>query len=135
MATMGGIFTPDYDGAAVHNGITPDFSGVLAAGTPSGPIILGKYRLFKITFAASTTASSNCIVVRFTTGNSQQGHAAPTPLQTFSGGTAASPFLHNFHENFFETDGSIDSINLETFAADGAPASVVYSIIPLARSG
>ena len=119
---MGGIFVPDYDGA-----LATGLVGILTAGTPSGPIFLGKYRLFKITFAANTTASSNSIVVRFTTGNSIIGHTAPTPSST-------SPFLHNYHENFFELDGSIDTINLETFTADGAPSSTIYSILPLVRN-
>ena len=125
MATMGGIFTPDYDGA-LASGLVGTLSNT---GTASGPIVLGKYRLWKITFAiSSATASANCIIVRFTTGNSVLGHTAPAPSQT------TSPFLHNYHENFFEFDGSIDSINLAAFSADGAPTTVAYSILPLTRN-
>lgn len=119
---MGGIFIPDYDGSQATG-----FVGALAVGVASGPITLGKYRLWKLTFVSGTAASSNSLAIRFTTGSSTQGHTAPTP-------SATSPFLHNFHENFFEFDGSIDQINLITLAADFAPATTNYSILPLARS-
>ena len=121
---MGGIFIPDYDGSQATG-----FVGSLSnAGTASGPIFLGKYRLFKITFAASGTASANSLIIRFTIGNSVIGHTAPSPSQT------TSPFFHNYQENIFELDGSVDSINLAVFSADGAPATVLYSILPLSRS-
>jgi|SRR6267378_3889877 len=122
MATTGGIFIPDYDGSQATALV-----GTLAVGVASGPIQLGKYRLWKLVLVNATAASSNNIVVRFSTGNSTQGHTAPTP-------SATSPFLHNFHENIFEFDGSIDQINLITLAVDNSPASVNYCLLPLARN-
>lgn len=118
MATMGGIFAPDYDGS-----LATGLVGTIAAAGTSGALVLGKYRLFKITFQY-VTASANSAILRFTTGNSVQGHTAPTPL-------SSSPFLHNYHENFFEFDGSIDSLNLANL--DNG-ASILYCILPLVRN-
>jgi hypothetical protein len=121
MATMGGIFTPDYDGSQATGLV-----GVLTTGTNSGAIVLGKYRLWKLTFTIQTITAT-APVLRFTTGNSVLGHTAPTP-------TSTSPFLHSFHENIFEMDGSIDSINLANLAADNGAVTIAYSILPLTRN-
>src|SRR6266576_1589079 len=113
MATVGGIFIPDYPGSQASL-----FVGSLTAdGAASGPIIVGKYRLFKVIFGSSAS-SANSIIVRFTTGNSVLGASAPTP-------TNASPLMHNYQENIFEMDGSIDSINLATLTTDGAPTTTL----------
>ena len=121
---MGGIFIPDYDGS-----LATGFVGNIASGGTSGAIVIGKYRLFKITFVGSTTPPiSGSLALRFTTGISiAPGHTAPTP-------TSTSPFLHNFHENFFEFDGSIDSINLANLAIDNGANALNYSILALSRS-
>lgn len=123
MATMGGIFIPDYDGA-----LAAGFVGTIASAGNTGAIILGKYRLWKLTLINQTTPpNSGVCAVRFTVGNSVIGHVAITP-------TSASPFLHSFHENFFEFDGSVDSINLANLAADNGAITIAYSLLPLARS-
>lgn len=103
-------------------------TGTIASGASTAAITVGRYRLFKITFLALTTASANNLGIRFTTGISDgSGHAAPVP-------TAASPLLINNQENIFEMSGSIDQIRLASLASDGAPATISYSIIPLTRS-
>lgn len=122
MSTTGTYFNIDYDGA-----LASGLVGTLAAGTPSGVITLGPYRIFKIVWVANTTGGANNIPLRFTLGNTKLGHTAPTPTVN------VSPFLVNNQENIFEFSAEYDSINLETFAADGAPASTIYSIIPLSR--
>ncbi len=118
MATVGGIFIPDYDGSQATG-----FIGSLTNTSFTGPLVVGKYRLFKVVFQPATS-SANSVVLRFTMGNSVIGHTATTPVAT-------SPFLHNYQENIFEFDGSIDSINLANL--DNA-VTVIYNILPLSRS-
>ncbi|SRR6266576_2174991 len=121
MATMGGIFCPDYDGTQAP---ATGYVGTLAQNANTGAIILGKYRLWKLTFQTAT-AGANSAILRFTVGNSVLGHTATTPVST-------SPFLHNFHENFFELDGSFDSINLANL--DNGATGLVYCFLPLIRN-
>src|SRR5437899_5940982 len=103
MATMGGIFIPDYDGSQ-----TTSFIGSLATGNSTGVLVLGKYRLWKLTFQPATS-SANSVILRYTIGNSgSAGHPAATPLTT----GPAAPFFHNYQQNIFEFDASINSINL-----------------------
>ncbi len=123
MATVGGIFIPDYYGSK-----TAGMVGTIATTANTGPIYVGKYRLWKIVFdvqPGGTTGRS--VSLRFTTGNTVLGAAAPTP-------DAASPFFHSYQENIFEMDGSIDSINLANLAADNGAITIAYSILPLARN-
>jgi len=123
MATMGGIFTPDYDGSQATG-----FVGTIATTANTGAIVLGKYRLFKITFDVQPSGTTGrSVTLRFTTGNSVLGHTAITP-------TSTSPFLHSYQENIFELDGSIDSINFANLAADNGAITIAYSIIPLTRN-
>jgi len=124
MATMGGIFIPDYDGSQASGLV-----GTIATTASTGAIVLGKYRLWKLTLVNQTTPpNSGVCAVRFTTGISvAPGHTAPTP-------TSASPFLHSFHENFFEFDGSIDSINLANLTADNGSITIGYCLLPLTRN-
>jgi hypothetical protein len=121
MATMGGIFTPDYDGSQASG-----FVGTIATTANTGAIVLAKYRLWKLAFTVQPISAS-APVLRVTFGNSVTGHTAITP-------TATSPFLHSFHENFFELDGSIDSINLANLAADNGAVTIAYAILPLVRN-
>jgi len=120
---MGGIFTPDYDGSQATGLV-----GTIATTANTGAIVLGKYRLWKIVFdvqPGGTTGRS--VLLRFTIGNSVLGHTAITP-------TSTSPFMHSYHENFFEFDGSVDSINLANLSADNGAVTVAYSILPLTRN-
>jgi len=116
---MGGIFIPDYDGSQATGLV-----GTIATTASTGVIVLGKYRLWKLTFSTSTP-TANGSVLRFTVGNSLLGHIAITP-------TSTSPFLHNYQENIFELDGSVDSVNLANL--DNGAVTIIYSILPLARS-
>lgn len=123
MATMGGIFTPDYDGSQAAG-----FVGTIATTANTGAIILGKYRLWKIVFDVQPGGTTGrTVLLRFTIGNSVIGHTAITP-------TATSPFFHSLQENIFEMDGSVDSINLANLAADNGAITVAYSILPLTRN-
>lgn len=123
MATVYGIYPPDYEGSQA-TGMT----GVIAAGASTAAITVGKYRIFKVTFISLTTASPNNLGLRFSTGISDgSGHAAPVP-------TSASPLIVNNQENVFEMSGSIDQIRFAFLASDGATGSVSYSLIPLTRS-
>lgn len=125
MATLGGIFVPDYDGsvATVPGGFNA-WVGSLAQNAVSGPIFLGKYRVWKLTFQPAT-AGANSAILRFTLGlsNSSQ-HAAISP-------TVSSPFLHNYHENFFELNGGQDSINLANI--DNSTAVILYTVLPVSK--
>jgi|SRR6266850_7009020 len=123
MATQSATYPPDYPASQAAG-----FIGSLAAGGNTAALTLGKYRIFKITFLAQTTASSNNLGLRFTTGISDgSGASAPVP-------TSASPLLVNNQENIFEMSGSIDQIRLASLATDGAPTNLNYCILPLSRS-
>lgn len=123
MATVYGIYPPDYEGSQLTGMI-----GTIATGASTAAITVGKYRLFKVTFLTLTTGSPNNLGLRFTTGISDgSGHAAPVP-------TSASPLLVNNQENIFEMSGSIDQIRFANLASDGGSATISYSIIPLTRS-
>lgn len=122
MATVFGIYPPDYEGSQA-TGMT----GSITTPGSTAAITVGKYRLFKVTFIGAAASASN-IGLRFTTGISDgSGHAAPVP-------TAASPLLVNNQENIFEMSGSIDQIRFAAVTTDGPPATINYSIIPLTRS-
>jgi len=122
MATVFGIYPPDYEGSQATGLV-----GTIASGASTAAITVSKYRIFKVTFIGAATSANN-VGLRFTTGISDgSGHAAPVP-------TAASPLIINNQENIFEFSGSIDQIRFASLATDEAPATVNYCILPLTRS-
>jgi hypothetical protein len=120
MSTLGIVFCPDYAGSQATGLV-----GSIATTANTGPIQLGKYRIFKVVMVDAGTPATPP-VLRFTLGNST-GTVAPTP-------TSASPFMHASQENIFELNGSYDQINLANLAADNGAITVGYCIIPLAKS-
>lgn len=124
MATVTGIFIPDYDG----NQASASFTGTIATTASTGAIVIGPRRLFQI-FVNRQTSPSNAnerFTIRFTMGNSKQGHAAPTP-------TSASPFFTADEAFVVDTGEAYDSINLANLAADNTAITLGYCILPLSK--
>jgi|SRR6267142_218953 len=131
MATMGGIFIPDYSGTVttIPSGFS-NWVGTIATTLSSGPIFLGHYRLWKLTILNQTAPpNSGVCAVRFTLSDSRSATptaTAPTPIAT-------SPFLHSFHENIWELNAAFDQINLTNLAADNGAITIAYSVMPLVK--
>lgn len=123
MATVFGIYPPDYEGSQATGLV-----GTIASAAATAAITVAKYRLFKVTFLSATAPGANNLGLRFSTGISDgTGHAAPVP-------TAASPLLVNNQENIFEFSGSIDQIRFANLVVDNGAIIISYSILPLTRS-
>jgi hypothetical protein len=118
MATMTAVWVLDY-----ANTITvTNNEGTLAASVVSGPITLGKNRIFKVMGKDTTTPASSAQIA-FTMGLST-GTVAPSP-------TAASPFFSLTQDLTFDTGALYDQINLGNFH-NGAD-SIDYSIVILSK--
>jgi len=117
MATLTGIFTPDYANTVTITGN----EATLAANAVSGPITLGQHRLFMLSVKDTTTPAS-ISQVSFTMGLST-GTVAPSP-------TASSPFFSLTQNLVFDT-GMYDQINLGNFH-NGAD-SIDYSVVLLSK--
>jgi len=118
MATVTGIFTVDYGNTITVTGS----SGTLAQNAVSGPIVLGKRRIFKI-MGKDTTSGASVAQLGFTFGLST-GTVAPSP-------TSSSPFFSLTQDLTFDTGDSYDEINLGNFH-NGAD-SVDYSVVILSK--